>query len=143
MKAPGPIERNICPYCTYGLPPRVEEVRKKYGCLGAEHGFGLGMGYGPGHITFADENFRDDHLDFCLEEVAKADRLSNAELPENYPGLRCSDCFDSPREHLVRAKAALLALKEIPIHERIWEEPDAADAGGEAEREGAVPSGGD
>lgn len=52
--------------------------------------------YGPGHIVWADENFEDESIDFCLAECAQ---------PEKYADRMSVDDIEVVRESLLLLKA--------------------------------------
>lgn len=90
----------MCWYCYWGWPKPVADVYDKH--LAAVDGVEDVLHYGPAHIVWADENFQDDNIDYCIEQCDK---------PEKYAGRL------SPEEIWV-VRQSLLALKAIPIEIR-------------------------
>lgn len=57
--------RGLCWYCYWGWPKPIADVFAKYGDLvGTES-----LEYGRGHIVWADENFDDESIRWCIEEA--------------------------------------------------------------------------
>ena len=90
MKTPEPFE-GPCPYCKFGLTPRVKDLYSQFKFDPEDHS------YGPGHVVFCDENYDDENILNCLSEI----RQEIAKLHE--------------------AATILQALIHIPENERTWD----------------------
>jgi hypothetical protein len=101
----------ICWYCYWGWARPVKEIYER---AVEELGDSV-VDYGPGHIVFADENFENHNIEFCLNECdanrdSYRDRMSDAEID--------------------RLRAYLVELRQVPEEvrccapEEYWKDAD-------------------
>lgn len=100
----------VCWYCYWGW---AEPVAKVYSEAVAKlDGWDEGLTYGPAHVVWADENFGDDSIKFCLERcddpeslerrspaqiaIARESLLKLLEIPED---VRCCEPEEYDDEH--------------------------------------------
>ncbi len=96
----------ICWHCYWGWPKQVATIYRE--AVSKLDGWNEGLTYGPGHIVWADENFYDDSIDFCL---AKCD---DPESLERWSA-----------NQIAISRESLLKLREVP--ESIRCEPEDYD----------------
>jgi hypothetical protein len=66
----------ICWYCYWGWAEQVADIHDR-----AEEELGeSAVHYGPAHIVFADENFEDGHIEWCITECDKVEEYENVDV---------------------------------------------------------------
>jgi hypothetical protein len=89
----------ICWYCHWGWPKPVADIYDA--ALKKLDGYDHPLHYGPSHIVWDDENFEDENIQFCLDQLDVPffkERFSQTELEI--------------------VKESLLALQSIPLEIR-------------------------
>lgn len=90
----------ICWYCYWGWPKAVANIYDANG--------GPDLDYGPGHVVWADENFDDESIEFCLKEC---DEWAARPFPD--------DGSNSDQFRLAIARQSLVELLGVPESVRV------------------------
>ena len=99
MKTPEPFEGS-CPYCKFGLTPAVKALYERFSFDPDD----MNYSYGPGHVVFADENYDDESIRFCLNAARESDH-----------------------EYAEEAEKILAELLAIPESERAWDDAEGVE----------------
>lgn len=100
---------SICWYCYWGWNQKVLDIYNQYEKLVGESS----MDYGPGHIVWADENFLEENIEYCIKycDELLADEKQREER-------------DISRTDVLLVRDSLIALLKIPEDERCCEPED-------------------
>jgi len=107
---------SICWYCYWGWAKSVAEIYQQ--ALAKLDGCEMALDYGPGHIVWADENFEDDHINWCLSLYTEEGwRKAYGNRPEGKQMFR--EFYSEYSDHdLEVAKESLEQLLAVPENVR-------------------------
>jgi hypothetical protein len=70
----------FCWYCFWGWPKPVTDIYEE--AVKALDGYEPALQHGPAHIVWSDENFEDEHIRWCLKELADPDKRAFYDLDD-------------------------------------------------------------